>query len=171
MKNRNSLYGMIIAAAIVGLAGLAFAGGGMMGGGGGYGGGMMGGGGGYGHGMMGNGNGYGQGRMGNGYGSGYGMMNQGRGYGDRNGNYGYDNRSREDSERMQQSGSRFDEATRGLRNDIQDKQEALQNEMDKTTPDRDKVHRLQSELSQLRAEYDRQALDFQLENRKAQSND
>lgn len=160
MRKRNSLNGLIIVAAIVGLAGLAFAGGGMMGGGGGYG-----------HGMMGNGNGYGHGRMGNGYGSGYGMMNQGRGYQDRNGNYGYDNRFREDSERMQQSGSRFDEANRGLRNDIRDKQEALQNEMDKATPDRDKVHRLQSELSQLRAEYDRKALDFELENRKLQSND
>ena len=168
MKKRNSLHGLIIVVAIVGLAGLAFAGGGMMGGNGGYGGGMMGGGGGYGHGMMGNGNGYGQGGMGNGYGSGYGMMNQGRGYGDRNGDYGYGNRYREDSERMQQSRNRFDDATRGLRSDIRDKQEALQNEMDKSTPDRDKVHRLQSEISQLRAKYDRKALDFELENRKLQ---
>lgn len=151
MKNRNSLHGLIIVAAIVGLAGLAFAGGGMMGGGSGYG-----------HGMMGNGGGYGQDRMGNGHGS---------GYGDRSGNYGYSNRYREDSERMRQSRSRFDESTRGLRNDIQDKQEALQNEMDKSTPDSDKVHRLQRELSQLRAEYDRKALDFELENRKSQSND
>lgn len=155
MKNRNRLHGLIIVAAIIGIAGLTFAGGGMMGGGGGYG-----------HGMMGNGSGYGQDRMGNGYGSGYGMMNQGRDYGDRMGNYGYGNRSGEDSDTQQQPGDQFDEATRGLRSDIRDKQQALQNEMDKATPDRDKVFRLQSELSDLRAQYDRKALDFELENRK-----
>ena len=157
MKNRNRLHGLIIVAAIVGIAGLAFAGGGMMGGGGGYS-----------HGMMGGGSGYGHGMMGNGYGPGYGMMNQGRGYGDRSGDYGYGNRSREDSARLPQSTSRFDEATRELRSDIRDKQAALQNEMDKATPDRDKVHRLQGELSDLRAEYDRKALDFELENRNLQ---
>jgi len=155
MKNRIRLHGLIIVAAVVGLAGLAFAGGGMMGGGSGYG-----------HGMMGNGSGYDQGRMGNGYGSGYGMMNRERGYGDRMGNYGYGNRSREDSEGKQYSNRRFDEATGGLRNNIRNKQEALQNEMERANPDRDKVHRLQSELSHLRAEYDRKALDFELENRK-----
>lgn len=156
MKSNTIVFGFIIVAAIVGLAELAFAqGGGMMGNGNGYGYSMMG----NGSGMMDNGNDYGQG-----------MMNQDRDYGDRMGNYGHGNLSRQDTDRLQQSRDKFDKATRGLRNDIQDKQEAMQYEMDKADPDPGKVHRLQSELSQLRAQYDRNALDHQLETRNLRPN-
>jgi Spy/CpxP family protein refolding chaperone len=105
----------------------------------------------------------GGGMMGNGNDYGHGMMNQDRGYKDRMGNYGHGNLSRQDADRLQQSKYKFDEATRGLQNDIRDKQETMQDEMDKADPDPGKAHRLQSELSQLRAQYDREALNYQLE--------
>lgn len=145
MKKNMGMQLLVIIAAVLGLGGYAFAhGGGMMGGG-------MGG-----PGMMGSGSGYG-----------YGMGGQGQGYyGRQMGNNGYGgNLSQQDAARLQQARNRFDASTRRLRNDIRDKQAALNDEMNKTEPDAGSVSRLQNQLSRLRSEYDRKALAFQIEMR------
>ncbi len=143
MKRSTGIKGLIIFAAVVGLAGYAFA---------------------HGSGMMGGG--MGRGMMGDGHGSGYGTMDQGRDYGRHRGGYGNGDLSREDAARYQQARNKFDEATRRLRNDIQDKQFELKDEMNQTEPDAAKVSRLQEELSRLQSEYDQKALAFELEIRK-----
>ena len=161
MKNMKSSLGIIAVVLIVGIAALGFA---YDGYGPGYGGHMMGYGGGYG--MMGYGGGYGNnmgpGMMGygGGYGPGYGHM---RGY---YGPNGYGNLSQEDAAKLQQSQDQFFDQTRDLRNSIRDKQLALNDELQKTDPDRAKVADLQKQLSQLESQFDQKALDHQLELRK-----
>lgn len=148
MKRTNGAIWVVAVISIIGLAGLAFAHGG------GYGSGMMGGG------MM------GPGMMGDGYGHGYGMMNQGRGYGQHMGDYGYGNLSREQADRLEKARESFSDNTRQLRNDIRDKQFALNDELNKSDPDVAKVGQLQKELSELKSDYDQKALAFELETRK-----
>ncbi len=150
MKNIKSIQGFLIIAAVISLAGLAFANGG----------GMMGGGDGMGPGMMGNG-------YGNSYGNTFGMMNQGnQNYGRNMGNNAYGALSRQDTARLQQARSNFEQNTRLLRSDIQNKQVALKSALSKTEPDAARISRLQSEISQLRAEYDQKALALELETRR-----
>jgi Spy/CpxP family protein refolding chaperone len=160
MKPRKSSIAIIAVVLTVGIAALGFA---YDGYGPWYGGHMMGyGGGGYGYGM-------GPGMMGYGGGYGPGMMGYGPGYGHMWGNYGpnaYGNLSQEDAGKLQQSQDKFFDQTRDLRNSIRDKQFALNDELQKTNPDKAKVADLQKQLSQLESQFDQKALDHQLEVRK-----
>jgi hypothetical protein len=158
MKHIKTKIGIVAVALIFGIAAVVMAhdwddqgyGGYMMGPG--YGGHMMGYGPGYGGHMMGPGMmGYGQGYRGN-------MM----GYGP----YGYNGLSREDAAKLEQSQEKFFNDTRDLRNNIEQKQLALNQELQQANPDRDKVLNLQKELSQLESQYDQKALAHQLELRK-----
>ena len=143
MKRIKSVSGVIAIIAIVGLAGFAFANGrGMMGGG-----------------MM-----MGSGMMGRGHGND--MMDQGRGYGHHMEDYGYDDLSPEQADRLKAVRNRFFEETRQLNIDIRDKQFALNDELAKPDTDTAKVTQMQKTLSQLKSDYDQQALAFELETRK-----
>jgi Spy/CpxP family protein refolding chaperone len=166
MKHIKSTIGIVAVVFTVGIATVAFAnnwngpgyGGYMMGPG--YGGYMMG------PGMM----------YGSGYGPGYGGymmapgMMYGPGYGGHmwgNGPYGAGNLSQQDAAKLEQSQEKFFNDTRDLRNSIQEKQFALNQELQQTNPDQTKVLNLQKDLSQLESEFDQKALEHQLELRKA----
>jgi len=155
MKPRKSSIAIIAVVLTVGIAALGFA--------------YDGYGPGYGH-MMGYGYGYmGPGMMGYGGGYGPGMMGYGPGYGHMRGYYGpegYGNLSQEDAAKLQQAQDKFFEGTRELRTSIRDKQFALNDELQKTNPDKAKVADLQKQLSQLESQFDQKALDHQLELRK-----
>jgi len=118
----------------------------------GYGGYMMG------PGMMGYGQGYGGHMMG--YGPGY------RGHMMGYGPYGYGDLSQQDAAKLEQSQEKFFNDTRDLRNAIQQKQFALNQELQQPKPDQEKVLNLQKELSQLESQFDQKALEHQLELRK-----
>lgn len=110
-----------------------------------------------------NGSGYG------GYMMGPGMMGYGPGYGGNMmgyGPYGYGNLSPQDTAKLEQSQQKFLNDTIDLRNSIQEKQFALNQEIQKTNPDRDNVNNLQKELSQLESQFDQKALEYQLDLRK-----
>ncbi len=121
-----------------------------------------------------NGSGYGGHMMGPGmmgYGPGYGghMMGYGQGYRGHMtgyGPYGYGDLSQQDAAKLDQSQQKFFNDTRDLRNAIQEKQFALNQELQQTNPDRGKVLSLQKELSELESQFDQKALDHQLELRK-----
>ena len=126
---------------------------------------------GYGGHMMGYGTGYGMGpgMMGyGGYGMGPGMM--GYGYGPGNGRYDRGEYSgalsKQDSNRLQQARDKFFDETRMLRNQIRDKQFALNDELDSANPDKTKVTELQTALSRLQSDYDQKSLAYRLEVRK-----
>ncbi len=146
--------------------GYGYGGGPMMGYGGyGYGGHMMGygpGGGGYGMGpgMMGYGGGYGQGPGAQGY---YGCP--GYGYGQGNG-YGYGNLTQEQRQQLQASQQKFFNDTRDLREQIQNKRQALGEAMAQPNPDESKVTQLQKDLSKLESDFDQKAVRHQVEIRK-----
>jgi Spy/CpxP family protein refolding chaperone len=147
MNPRKSSIAIIAVVLTVGVATLGFAWGGY---GPGYGGHMMGYGGGYGY-------------------MGPGMMGWGPGYGHMWGDYGpngYANLSPDDAAKLQQSQDQFFDQTRDLRNSIRDKQLALNDELQKSNPDKAKVADLQKQLSQLESQFDQKALDHQLELRK-----
>lgn len=93
-------------------------------------------------------------------GSGYGghMM----GYGP----YGNGNLSPQDMTKLEQSQGKFFNDTNDLRNSIQEIQFALNQQLQQTNPDRDKVTNLQKELSQLESQFDQNALDHRLDLRK-----
>jgi hypothetical protein len=109
-------------------------------------------------------------RGGGGYGyMGPGMMGWGPGYGHMRGDYGrdgYGDLSQEAADRLDQSQEKFFNDTRELRNAIRDKQIALDDELQKTDPDKAKVADLQGQLSQLESQFDQKALEHQLELRK-----
>ncbi len=159
MKYFKTKIGLIIAVLTIGIFAVALA---QSGNGTSYGGytmgpGMMG----YGNGMMGYGNGmmgYGNGMMG--YGMGYNghMM----GYGPN----GYANLSSEDVARLQQAQQKFFNDTQELRNEIQQKGLALNQELQKTTPDRDKAVTLEKELSNLQSQLNEKGLEYRLDLRK-----
>jgi len=147
MKTNKSSIAIIAVVLTVGIAALGFA---YDGYGPGYGGHMMGYGGGYGY-------------------MGPGMMGWGPGYGHMRGYYGrdgYGDLSKEDAARLDQSQEKFFNDTRELRNSIRDKQFALNDELQKSEPDRAKVADLQRQLSQLESQFDQKALEHQLELRK-----
>ncbi|MGD8365636.1 MAG: hypothetical protein PVI36_12025 [Desulfobacterales bacterium] len=68
--------------------------------------------------------------------------------------------------KLEQSQEKFFNDTNDLRNSIQEKQFALNQELQQTNPDRDKVTNLQKELSQLESQFDQKALDHRLDPRK-----
>ncbi|MGA8239003.1 MAG: periplasmic heavy metal sensor [Desulfobacterales bacterium] len=114
-------------------------------------------------GMMGYGPGY------NGYMMGPGMMGYGPGYGGHMmgyGPYGYGNLSPQDAAKLEQSQETFFNDTSDLRNSIQEKQFALNQELQQANPDQTKVTNLQKELSQLESQFDQKALQHQLDLRK-----
>lgn len=119
--------------------------------------------------------GYGGHMMGPEYGGGY-MM--GPGYGGqmmgydsddcpyRRGNGAWGNLSDENAAKLDASQEKFYNETRELRDQIDEKGIALNNEMRKDNPDNDKVFELQKEVSSLRNDFDQKALAHQLEVRK-----
>ena len=111
---------------------------------------------GYGH-MMG----YGYGPMG-----GPGMM----GPGWQQGGGFYANLSPEESAALEKQRTAFLEATEGLRQQLYEKNLALQSELAKEDPDAATASKLQSEISDLRNELDQKRLDFQIQARKAAPN-
>jgi Spy/CpxP family protein refolding chaperone len=106
--------------------------------------------------------GYGGRMMGPGYGGNY-MMGPGwgRGY-----HHGYGNLSDEDRAKIDAARDKFYDETRSLRRDIDDKAYDLNKEMDKDTPDANKVAELQKQLSKLRGEFDQKRVQHRLEMRK-----
>jgi zinc resistance-associated protein len=153
MKRTNLRSALVITAILIFTgAGIVWAHGGWDGG---YGGPMMGYGGGYGGHMMGYGGGYGGHMMG--YGGGYGPM-MGPGY------YGpgYANLSPEQANKLDAARDKFYDQTRDLREKMDEKNYAIQEELNKETPNRDKIQSLQGELSQLRSQYDQYAIDYDL---------
>jgi Spy/CpxP family protein refolding chaperone len=114
--------------------------------------------GGYG-GMMGYGGGYGGHMMG--YGNGYGGHMMGPGYGPAYGNLSPDQYSALDNAR-----EKFYDQTQDLRDQIDAKNYAIQEELNKPNPDRAKLESLQKELSTLRSQYDKDAMNYHLAVRK-----
>jgi Spy/CpxP family protein refolding chaperone len=100
--------------------------------------------------------------MGPGYGGNY-MMGPGwgRGY-----HHGYGNLSDEDRAKIDAARDKFYDETRSLRRDIDDKAYDLNKEMDKDTPDANKVAELQKQLSKLQSEFDQKRVQHRLEMRK-----
>ena len=110
-----------------------------------------------------NGYGYGGYMMGPGMMSGYGY---GPGYGGHMwgyGPYGYGNLSQQDAAKLEQSQEKFFNDTSNLRNAIQGKQFALNQELQQRNPDHNKVLDLQKELTQLESQFDQKAREHQLE--------
>ena len=110
--------------------------------------------------------GYGGHMMGNGghmmdYGDhmrGYGGQMMGPGYGSC-----YGDLSKEDYSKLEAAREEFFDQTRDLRRELDEKRYAMENELTKETPDRDKVKALQSDISKLRSEWDAKALEHRLE--------
>lgn len=98
-------------------------------------------------------------------GSGYGGYMMGPGMMDY-GPYGNGNLSPQDMTKLEQSQGKFFNDTNDLRNSIQEIQFALNQQIQQTNPDRDKVTNLQKELSQLESQFDQNALDHRLDLRK-----
>jgi len=122
---------------------------------GGYGG-MMGYGG-YGGHMMGYGGGYGGHMMGPGY---NGSM-MGPGYGP-----AYSDLSQEDYNKLDAAREKFYDQTRDLREKMDQKGYALQEELNKQNPDQAKLEALQQDLSGLRSQFDQYSLEYNLAVRK-----
>lgn len=119
-------------------------------------------------GMMGYGSGY-QGQMGSGM-MGYGMMGYGMGY--RNGmmgygRYGYNTLSSENATKLQKAQQQFFNDTRELRNEIQEKELALNQELSKDSPNRDKALSLQKALSSLEAQFQQKELKYRIDLQKS----
>ena len=76
------------------------------------------------------------------------------------------NLSVEDTAKLRQAREEFLNETRELRDTIEQKQLALNQELRKTDPDRDRAFDLQKELSKLESEFDQKALENQLDLRK-----
>jgi Spy/CpxP family protein refolding chaperone len=110
--------------------------------------------------------GYGGHMMGNGghmmdYGDhmrGYGGHMMGPGYGP-----GYGDMSKEDYNKLEAAREKFFDQTQDLRRELDEKRYAMENELAKETPDRDKINALQDDISKLRSEWDHKALEHRLE--------
>lgn len=99
------------------------------------------------------------GGMGGGMGGSMGGMGGGMMGGDQWGGRSSSNTDRMDRE--DRSRRQYDEDTRRLRRDIDEKQDALDRELDRTDPDLTKVKRLNRELSELRYELDHEQRRFE----------
>ncbi len=106
--------------------------------------------------------GYGGHMMGPGYGGNH-MMGPGGGCGYHR---GYGNLSDEDRAKINAARDKFYDETRSLRRDIDDKAYDLNKEMDKASPDVNKVAELQKQISKLQTEFDQKAVQHRLEMRK-----
>nr|WP_269434980.1 periplasmic heavy metal sensor [Desulfosarcina ovata] len=76
------------------------------------------------------------------------------------------NLPKEQANKLEAAQERFYNETRGLRRAIDDKQFALNSELNKESPDNDKAMALQSEISKLQNDFDQKALEHQIEVRK-----
>mgnify|MGYP006287144231 FL=1 len=88
-----------------------------------------------------------------------------RGYGGPGYGSGYGDLSKEDYDKLEAARDKFFDETRELRREMDDKRYAMQQEMAKENPDRDKVKALQGDLSKLRSEFDEKRLEHRLEMR------
>lgn len=107
-------------------------------------------------------------------GMGYGRHGRGN-YGDGNcpGYYGQGYNSQlspEELKQVQQEREAFFKETEGLRNDMFEKRNALQSELDKETPDVASASKLQKELSDLKAQLDQKRLDHIVKMKKINPN-
>ncbi|MGB3226322.1 MAG: periplasmic heavy metal sensor [Desulforhopalus sp.] len=120
-------------------------------------------GGGYGHGM-------GQGMMGPGM-MGPGMMGPGMmGPGWQQGSGHYGNLSPDEIAKLDQQRRDFFLATENTRQQLYEKNLALQSELAKADPDTAKASRLQSEISKLQSDLDQKSLEYDLQARKSAPN-
>lgn len=71
--------------------------------------------------------------------------------------------SQEDYDKLEAARNQFFDETRELRRELEDKRYAMQKEMSKENPDRDKVKALQGDISKLRSEFDEKRLEHRLE--------
>lgn len=100
---------------------------------------------------------------GNGHMMGPGMMGPG---GQQGGGY-YGNLSADEIAKLDQQRSEFFKATEGLRQQLYEKELALQGELSKDNPDTSKASTLQGEISELRGELDQKRLDYEMQARKS----
>ena len=89
---------------------------------------------------------------------GYGGHMMGPGYGS-----GYGDISKEDYNKLEAAREKFFDQTQDLRRELDEKRYAVENELAKETPDRDKINALQDDISKLRSEWDHKALEHRLE--------
>jgi hypothetical protein len=89
---------------------------------------------------------------------GYGGQMMGPGYGSC-----YGDLSKEDYSKLEAAREEFFDQTRDLRRELDEKRDAMEDELAKETPDRDKINALQDDISKLRSEWDRKALEHRLE--------
>ena len=82
----------------------------------------------------------------------------------------YANLAPEESAALEKERGAFLEATEGLRQQLYEKNQALQSELAKESPDTAAASKLQSEISELRNELDQKRLDFEIQARKAAPN-
>jgi zinc resistance-associated protein len=94
------------------------------------------------------------------WGGGYGHM---MGPGWHRGWDGGDDLSADQIAKLEQQRTEFFKATEGLRQQLYDKELALQSELAKDAPDAGKASALQSDISRLRAELDQKRLEFDLQ--------
>ena len=102
-----------------------------------------------------------------GWGGGYGHM-MGPGWQRGSGNYG--NLSADEIAKLDQQRSEFFKATEGMRQQLYEKELALQTELAKETPDTSKASRLQSDISKLQGDLDQKRLDYEIQARKSSPN-
>ncbi|MGD9976069.1 MAG: periplasmic heavy metal sensor [Desulfatirhabdiaceae bacterium] len=107
-----------------------------------------------------------------GWGDGYGhMMEPGMmGPGWQQGGGYYGNLAADEIAKLDQQRSEFFKTTEGIRQQLYDKELALQGELSKDTPDISKASTLQSEISKLRGELDQKRLDYEMQARKSVPN-
>lgn len=107
-----------------------------------------------------------------GWGDGYGhMMGPGMmGPGWQQGGGDYGNLSADEIAKLDQQRSEFFKATEGIRQQLYEKELALQGELSKENPDTSKASTLQSEISKLRGELDQKRLDYEMQARESVPN-
>lgn len=107
-----------------------------------------------------------------GWGDGYGhMMGPGMmGPGWRQGGGYYGNLSADEIAKLDQQRSEFFKATEGIRQQLYEKELALQSELAKENPDTSKASGLQSEISKLQSDFDQKRLEYDIQARKSAPN-
>lgn len=107
-----------------------------------------------------------------GWGDGYGhMMGPGMmGPGWQQGGGYYGNLSADEIAKLDQQRAEFFKATEGIRQQLYEKELALQGELSKENPDTSKASTLQSEISKLRGELDQKRLDYEMQARESVPN-
>jgi zinc resistance-associated protein len=106
-----------------------------------------------------------------GWGCGYGhMMGPMMGSGWQQGGGYYGNLSAEEIAKLDQQRAEFFKATEALRQQLYEKELALQSELAKQNPDTSNASRLQSEISKLQSDLDQKRLDYEFQARKSVPN-